>query len=80
MTFSERIFRAELARCWRDYRETPHLPIANEFAARGVRRSIQEIRAYASRRGASRRPAWDTTPPADFGPAYLRLIELPQAA
>ncbi|AZV00244.1 hypothetical protein [Paracoccus kondratievae] len=59
MTSSERLYRAELARCWRAYRTSRHLPITHEYAAKDVRRVIDDIRAYASRRGASRPPSWD---------------------
>lgn len=59
MGFPERLSRAELARCWREYRETRALPIAHEFAAKSVSNAIQIVRVHASRRGASRPPEWN---------------------
>ena len=58
MSFIESLYRADLVRRWRDYRETRRLPIAHEFAALGVRETINIIREYASRRNAARAPKW----------------------
>lgn len=62
MTFEERLYRAELARIWREYRETRHLPVAHASFANDAKRVISTIRSKAFRRGASRPPAWAVTP------------------